>query len=388
MLDFTHHSPKGSSMRRFLLASLVLVGAALAPAQITYPLGKGMPDIGLKDPTGMFGTFDTLYVDASTTFRYGKAGQSDSAFREMQGGFLDPWIIDTVAKTATVEDQGVLVRLDSSGFSVGMNGTYTYSTGATSQATIRYGYTPQGARAIDVYGFVLRGKTDSMASKDTVRWVWTHPGCADAYQGLERWAWEVDAEGRCSTGVRSSRYSGDWSEEESMHLRWRDGRVVRAWTQLGTDTIEIEEWNWDGEGRLASLTGRRGDSTRGSAVQTFQYEEGVMVASRLVRGGSDALQSLVATMTTIRPANLGLRASSPRQAPVTARRDGAVLRFSNTGSEAVEIQVSTVRGERVGVLRLDVGREAMLPVTSTSAMLVWSAKGRSASARGTVVPGR
>lgn len=375
-------------MRRLLLSALFLMGAAMAPAEILYPQGTGMPAIDQKDPTGMFPNFDTLYVEASSRFFYGKAGMDLGEFLAMQNSYASVWEIDTAGASAVVNDQGVLVRRDSSGLTAGIDGHYTYSTGGTSTARIRYGYSPEGKRILDVHEFVLGSQGDTAYNRDTVHWVWTHPGCADAYRGKERWVWQVDAEGHCSRGIHSGSWSGTWEVQDTIGLVWENGKVVKAWSKLGMDTLEQERWEWSADGRLLSLTSQERDTAKGVWKETFEYAGDVLVGATVARGGSQAQMVYDGRLTTLRPANLGLRTGIARSAPVTVRREAAALRFANAGSEAVEIQVSTARGEQVGRLRVEAGREASLPVNGTSAMLVWSAKGRSAGAHGTVLPGR
>jgi hypothetical protein len=365
-------------MKRFLwLAGLFVLAQVAAATE-----GKGIPVWERSLPDTFYGTEQTVsrYADSNGLARILAARDN-----------MDPRV-DTAAKVVRFEFALVKTRQDSAGLPVQLV-TTTRAVGGTYQGLnlVYFRYDALGRKIA-----IIQTRGDTSEGWDTTRWVWTHEGCADEYHSGERQIWSVNAQGRCSTAVvLSPNVNGtdtSWSDfGRRRSLLWNGNVLVRQTESDGSGPYSVEQDSIVSDSLVAGVKYYDRSSMYGKlnlwSEATYSYS-GSRISSSVIKAYDTLGQvEILLEWATSRPANLGIVRSLARPASVTARREGAALRFANTGSEAVEIDVSTVRGQRVGALHVESGREALLPVTKSATMLVWSAKGRTANARGTVLPG-
>lgn len=364
-------------MKRFLwLASLLMMAQVAAAVE-----GKGLPVWERSLPDTMYGTMRSV------------SGYADSAGLARilaMGSAMGPQV-DSVAKTVGFEYELLKVRRDSAGLPVEVT-TSTRAVGGTYRGlnieTFRYDGTGRKVAEIQT-------RSDTSEGWDTTRWVWTHEGCPDEYHSGERQVWSVDAQGRCSTAVvlRAEVAGNDttWTDYGYRHSLTWDGKSMTQETESDRDgPYYVEQFSVVSDTLLTG--GKRYESIGRGAPHlvsevTYAYAGGRVSGCEFRIYDSTGAVRTTLVWSSMRSSGLGIARKTMPSGMVSARCQGNVLRFANTGSEAVEIEVFTVRGERVGALHVDSGREALLPVTTSAAMLVWSANGRTASARGTVLLG-
>jgi len=303
--------------------------------------------------------------------------------------------VDSVAKVVHFESNAMTVRQDSAGLPIRLVTTTTDMNGSVIGLNLElFGYDVFRRKISEI-----QTMGDTSNGWDTTRWVWTHEGCADELHANWKVIWSVDALGRCSTAVEfqySELFNASWRDAgRHTSLLWNGNAIAqesvtdeKGVSSIIQDSIESDSLLVGYREYLRNDLDNRLDST---GTGRFSYVNG-----RILEGesrfhyrnmnGTEVWTSWI--YSTAHPANLGIAGSSSRPASVTSRCEGRLLRFANNGSETLDIQVSTVRGERIGSLRIAAGQSDILPLVNRSAMLVWSARGRATYANGTVPPTR
>jgi len=342
-------------MRKFSFYALViLIAAGTASAEISIPQGKGFEslDIPKADSFVVSGRIEASYADEGMT---GAVAMQTFGMVLAEGTYE----IDTLRQVLIGAPSGSMVTSDSAGLRH-RSRMEVAALGSNTITLCERHYDAQGRAVLEIdstsetLDFAIG--SDSVSS-DTLRWTWTHPGCADDQEGDTLRIWSVDGQGRCAT-AEVRKVTGATSVPTGLvdKFVWQGSALAGALRLQGTDTLLREVFTVDGQGNVTEQVSYVKVDGVWSLVErdSYEYVEGRLDAVKLNGYEGGVAVHLIQFQSASRKTGIRPIARSARSW-IAARRDRNAVSFENASTEIVAIELLDAQGRRLDALTVPAG---------------------------------
>lgn len=368
-------------MRKFSRSAvLTLIAAVAASAAVPYPLGKGLEslDMPFADSFLVSGRVEESYADDEMT----------GAEAILVFGMMLPdgsYELDTTRQIVIGFPTGYLVTTDSAGLPRRMRSRFD-GLGTSSFTTSERRYDTQGRVVLELGTTSISSDLEfefDQTFADTVRWTWTHSGCADDQESDTLRVWSVDAQGRCaSADVRVLSGAGSVATGYTDRILWQGDALAGALRLQGTDTLLRDVFTLDAHGNVTEEVSY--EKVEGEWVLTardsFVYVDGKLDLVRMKEYTEGVVSSDLQFKSTRTRTGVSF-AARPGTRWIAVGRDDGVVSFANRSTESVVVDLLDAQGRRVHALTLGAGSAATWSA-APKGPLFWRARGASLEASG------
>lgn len=364
----------------FRSAVLTLAAATAASAEVNYPLGKGLEslDLPFADSFLVSGRVEESYADDEMT-----GAEAKLLFEQLipDGNYE----LDTIRQIVIGFPTGYLVTTDSAGLPSRMTSRFD-GMGTSSLATSARRYDAQGRVVMELGTTTVSSSLElpfDPVYADTIRWTWTHPGCADDQESDTLRVWSVDAQGRCaSADVRVVSEEGSVATGYTDKILWQGNVLAGALRLQGTDTLLRNVFTVDARGMVTEDVSY--EKIDGEWILTsrdsFVYVDGKMDLLKSKEYTDGVVTSDIQFKSTRSRTGVSF-AGRPGTRWIAVERDEGVVSFANRSTGSVVVDLLDAQGRRVHALTLGAGSTATWDA-APKGPLFWRARGASVEASG------